>query len=77
VREANQEEQPAARNAVPPVERLSYRVPEAAAAAGLGVSTVFALIARGDLKSIKRAGRRLILKSDLESFLRGDDADAA
>ena len=41
---------------VPPPERVALTVPEAAAVLGLGKSTIWAMLARGDLPRV-RAGR--------------------
>lgn len=51
------------------IDKIAYRIKEAAIAAGLGRSTLYEEIAAGRLKSVKAAGRRLILKADLEDFL--------
>lgn len=48
--------------------KIAYNVPEAAKATGLGRSTLFELIRDGKLKAIKAAGRRIILRTDLEEF---------
>jgi excisionase family DNA binding protein len=53
----------------PSTERLSYTVPGACAATGLGKTSIYEAIKRGELKSFLACGRRLILKSDLEAFL--------
>lgn len=49
--------------------KLAYRIDEAAAATGLGRSSIYVAISSGQLKSFKAAGRRLILRTDLEEFL--------
>lgn len=51
------------------VEKLAYRINEVALALGIGRSSIYKEIAAGRLKAIKVAGRRLILKSDLEEYL--------
>lgn len=51
-------------------EKLAFRMKEAAHAAGLSKSTLYDEITAGRLKSVKVAGRRLILREDLEAFLR-------
>lgn len=51
--------------------RLAYSVPEAAAATGLGKTTLYALMGSGRLPSCKVAGRRLIASADLEALLKG------
>ncbi len=50
-------------------DKLAYQVNEAARASGLSRTTLYELIKTGQLKTIKAAGRRLVLKSDLEAFL--------
>jgi len=49
--------------------KLAYRIDEAVKATGLGRTFLYERIARGELKSIKVGGRRLILHSDLVEFL--------
>lgn len=51
-------------------EKLAFRISEAVAASGLGRSTIFDLIKVGKLKALKAAGRRLIMREDLEAYLR-------
>lgn len=61
-------------------DKLAYRINEAVLAIGLGRSTIYDLIKAGRLRTIKASGRRLILKSDLEAYLkscREDDADTS
>ncbi len=55
--------------------KLAYRVDEAVRVSGLGRTTIYAAIKEGQLKAIKVAGRRLILRRDLEAFL-GSGASA-
>ena len=50
-------------------EKLAYQVNEAARASGLSRTTLYELIKNGQLKTIKAAGRRLILRSDLQAYL--------
>ncbi|MEW5964187.1 MAG: helix-turn-helix domain-containing protein [Pseudomonadota bacterium] len=52
-----------------PVQKLSFTVSEASAATGIGRTSLYMLIADGKLRAVKAAGRRLILKADLEDFL--------
>lgn len=61
---------------VPLADRLAYTIPVACALGGFGKTTAYRLIETGELKSVKRAGRRLILRADLEAFLARDDSDA-
>ena len=63
-----------ARERIPPSEKLAYSVAEACAVAGFKKSKAWELIRTGELKSIKRAGRRLVLREDLIAWLRGDAA---
>lgn len=57
--------------------RLSYSVPEAARATGLGKTTLYALIGSGELPSSKIAGRRLISAADLLALLERNKTAAA
>jgi excisionase family DNA binding protein len=50
-------------------EKLAFTVSEVSAAVGIGKTSIYELINRGELKAIKVAGRRLVLKQDLEAFL--------
>ena len=52
-----------------PGEKLAFRIEEAVRASGLGRTTLYELIKTGQPKTIKAAGRRLVLKADLEAFL--------
>lgn len=49
---------------------IALRVKDAAEAAGLSRSSIYELISSGVLPSIKACGRRLILREDLEAYLR-------
>lgn len=51
-------------------DKLAYRIDEAASAVGLGRTSIYDEIKAGRLKAVKVAGRRLILKADLEAYLR-------
>ena len=51
-------------------EKLAYRIDEAVRASGLGRTTIYDEIKAKRLRSVKVAGRRLILRDDLEAFLR-------
>jgi excisionase family DNA binding protein len=55
----------------PPSARLAYSVREAAQIANLGRSTLYKLIAQGELRARKAYGRTLILHDDLDAFLKG------
>jgi excisionase family DNA binding protein len=50
-------------------DKLAYRLEEAVRAVGLGRTTLYELIKNGQLKTVKAAGCRLILRSDIEAFL--------
>jgi len=56
---------------------LAYRMPSAAMVSGISKARLYELITTGELKSVKRAGRRLIMRDDLEAFLRGTETTAA
>ena len=51
---------------------LAYNVEAAARVSGLSRATLYVQLASGELRSVKRAGRRLILADDLRAFLSGD-----
>jgi excisionase family DNA binding protein len=50
-------------------ERRAYTMGEAAALLGLSVSTLYAERARGRLETIKLAGRRLITREQLDTYI--------
>lgn len=52
---------------------IAYRIDDAARAAGLSRSKLYALIAEGALRAVRRGGRTLVLHAELEAFLRGAD----
>jgi excisionase family DNA binding protein len=54
--------------------KIALTVPESAFAVGVSARTINEWIRRGDLKSLKLGGRRLIRRSDLQDFI---DAAAA
>jgi excisionase family DNA binding protein len=54
---------------VSPHEKLAYQINEAVQVSGLGRTTLYELIKSGKIRTMKAAGRRLILRSDLEAFL--------
>jgi len=58
-------------DSVRPDERLAYTVDESALVAGLGRNSIYKLINEGVLPSRKVAGRRLVLREDLQAVLRG------
>ncbi len=63
---------------IPASERLAYPILEACAVSGIGRSKIYESIRTNELRSVKRAGRRLIMREDLVAFLNGQtQADAA
>jgi excisionase family DNA binding protein len=59
------------RNAtVAPIERRALRINDAAAAYGVGRSTIYKLIGEGKLATVKVAGRRLVPCDNMEALLR-------
>lgn len=61
-------------SAIPAFDRLAYPVDAASAMSGISRSRLYELFASGELRSVKRGGRRLVLKADLEAFLIGKAA---
>ncbi|MAK83978.1 helix-turn-helix domain-containing protein [Phenylobacterium sp.] len=51
-------------------DRITYRVNEVLAMTGLSRSTLYRLVARGELPLVKVCGRTLIARDDLEAMLR-------
>jgi excisionase family DNA binding protein len=51
--------------------KLAFTINETCEVSGLGRNTVYRLIGRGELPSRMVGGRRLILKEDLQSVLKG------
>lgn len=52
-----------------PVEKLAYRVVEAAYALAISRSRLYELIGSGDIRILKDGGRTLIRRSELEAYL--------
>ena len=52
-----------------PIEKLAYRVVEAAYALAISRSRLYELIGSGDIKILKDGGRTLIKRSELEAYL--------
>jgi excisionase family DNA binding protein len=50
------------------VEPIALRIAEAVAVSRLGRTTLYGLIARGELRAVKVGGRRLILRADLDAY---------
>jgi excisionase family DNA binding protein len=61
----------------PEFEPLAYSIKEACAACRVGRTTLYAAIARGDLKTKKIGRRTLIGSQDLRSWLESCTADVA
>lgn len=55
---------------------MAFRVRDAAHALSISRSSIYNMINKGQLKSVKIAGRRLIKTSEIERLLTGDKADA-
>lgn len=53
----------------PFVEKLAYKVPEAAHALAISRSRLYELIGAGEIKILKDGGRTLIRRTELEAFL--------
>lgn len=54
----------------PPLKRLAYSLAETEAATGLSRTGLYRLIARGELQTVKRGGRRLVPAAELERLCR-------
>lgn len=50
-------------------EKLAYTIPEAVSATGLGRTTIYELIKRGELPLVKVGSRSLVRRQDLEAML--------
>lgn len=59
----------------PAPERLAFSPDEAAAALGLGRTTIYQLLTAGAIRSVKVGKRRLIPRNALDEFL--DESGAA
>ncbi|MFD5099755.1 helix-turn-helix domain-containing protein [Streptomyces albidochromogenes] len=55
--------------ALAPVDQLLYTPEEAAVVLRFGRSTIYELMAAGDLKYVKRGRSRRIRRSDLEAYV--------
>ena len=51
-------------------DKLAYQVNEAVHVSGLGRTTIYELIKTEKLRTVKAAGRRLIMREGLEAYLR-------
>lgn len=54
-----------------PTEPIAYRIPEAAKLSGTSRSTIYRLIEDKQITPCRVRGRVLILREDLEAFMRG------
>lgn len=54
------------------VERKTYSVPEVAKILGISRNSVYAAVARGDIKSVKIGGRLIIPKRVIDKLLSGE-----
>lgn len=70
-------ERTAAKTPRVPDKALAYSVTDAAAVLGVGRSTMFALIAAGDIKSLLVKRRRLVSHAALEAFIAKQERKAA
>jgi excisionase family DNA binding protein len=52
-------------------DKIAFRIDEAVRATGLSRSSLYVLIASGELPAIKAGGRRLILRADLHTYFEG------
>lgn len=52
-----------------PVEPMAYTVAQTAEALGLSQSTVFDMLAKGELPCVRVRGKQRVLKTDLERWL--------
>ena len=50
-------------------EKIAYTINEAVAASGLGRTTIYELIKRGELPRVKVGGRTVIRRQDFEAML--------
>jgi excisionase family DNA binding protein len=60
-----------------PSDPLAYPIPDAVRAAGIGRSFIYCAIKAGDLPVVKMGRRTLILRADLETWLRSHRATSA
>ncbi|MBR7619962.1 helix-turn-helix domain-containing protein [Phenylobacterium sp. 20VBR1] len=52
-------------------DKMAFRINEVVATTGLSRSTIYNLISQGRLRAVKAAGRRLILREDLDRYFEG------
>jgi excisionase family DNA binding protein len=58
-----------------PVPRLAYSIAESEALSGLSRSSLYRLIAAGQLKTVQRGRRRLVPRDELERLCGADQAE--
>lgn len=63
-------------SALPPAQRLAYSFAEAESLSGLSRSTLYRLMASGQLKTVLLGRRRLIPRDALEALCGKQDAEA-
>jgi excisionase family DNA binding protein len=56
----------------PPIPRLAYSIAESEALSGLSRSSLYRLIAAGELKTVQRGRRRLVPSAELERLCSGE-----
>jgi hypothetical protein len=59
-----------------PTDPISYTLPGASLATGVSVRQLARDVASGALVSFKRGRRRLVLRTDLERWLRGERGES-
>lgn len=59
---------------LPPIRRRTYSVPEVAVILGIGRSTAYALVKRGDLAALRVGGRVVIARAEIDRLLGEDPA---
>lgn len=57
------------------VTKINYSIPEAVSASGIGRTTLFGLIKRGELPSVKVGRRRYVPVNALRSYLERLEAE--
>jgi excisionase family DNA binding protein len=60
-----------ARTAKPAPPKIGYSVKEAANVSGLGRTTIYAAVRRGELRKVKKGARTIILDRDLRRWIEG------
>jgi excisionase family DNA binding protein len=60
-----------------PLARLTYSIAEVEAVTGLSRTGLYRLMARGELQTVKRGGRRLVPRGELERLCSADPAQGA